>query len=170
MSDVAGSPDGSGDADRAGPADRAGAARPPGGAGSGCCGVDHGCVFAKALLARVASCELADRHSQGEAVALHCRSPVARINCGTLAALLHERARFALRLPPPGRPMIHQHAIRLQCGGLVALREQLGDGEVDVHRLVGRVHERHGSLTDLPWQALVLSVVAWQPLRRRARR
>lgn len=136
----------------------------------GCCGVDHGCVFAKALLARVAGCELADRQSQGEAVALNCRSPVARMNCGTLAALLHERARFALRLPPPGRPMIHLHAMRLQCGGLVALREQLGGGELDVHHLVGLAHERHGSLTELPWQDLVRRVVDWQPVRRRAPR
>ena len=44
---------------------------------------------------------------------LECTSPVARINCGTLAALLHERARFALRLPAPGRPLMHVQSLRL---------------------------------------------------------
>ena len=134
---------------------------------SGCCGVDHGCVFAKALLARRASCDLAERRHEGEAVSLGCRSPVARMNCGTLAALLHERARFALHLPPPGRPMIHQHALRLQCGGLLALREVLSSAEDDVHRLVADAQERHGSLAELPWAPLVASLVAWQLPRRR---
>ena len=38
----------------------------------------------------------------------------------------------------------------------------------DVHRLVGQAHERHGSLAELPWPAIVEAVLAWQPRRRRA--
>lgn len=136
--------------------------------GNGCCHVAHGCVFAKALLAREAECECAGRASVGEATQLDCRSPVAHANCETLAALLHERARFALRLPPPGRPMMHAQALRLQCGGLQALHAHLQGPARDVHRMVGAAHERHGSLADLPWAALTAAIVAWQPRRRRA--
>jgi hypothetical protein len=57
-------------------------------------------------------------------------------------------------------------ALRLQCGGLVALQQVLGAPERDVHRMVGTAHERHGSLTDLPWAALVAALAAWQPPRR----
>lgn len=98
-----------------------------------CCGPTHGCVFAKAVLARAASCPLAQRRSVGERELLECRSPVARTNCDTLAALMRERARFALRLPAPSEPLMHAQAMRLQCGGLAGLQQVLTttDGQTD---------------------------------------
>jgi hypothetical protein len=126
------------------------------------------CVFAKALLSRASRCELASRRAQGEQEVLECTSPVARINCGTLAALMHERSRFVLRLPGPGRPLMHQQAMRLQCGGLAALRETLDVTECDVHRLVATAHERHTSLMQLPWEPLVALIAAWTPRKRAA--
>jgi hypothetical protein len=140
---------------------------------AGCCSPVHGCVFAKALLARAASCECAGRRQSGEATVVDCRSPVARHNCATLVALLAERGRFALRLPPASRPMLHAQAMRLQCGGVAALREHLrGPGAqeepqaTDVHRLVLAAQERHRSLADLPWAELVPRMQAWAPRRR----
>lgn len=134
-----------------------------------CCGSAAACVFAKALLARTAACELAQRSSLGEQELIVCGSPMARVDCATVAALLHERARFALRLPAPGRPLMHVHALRLQCGGLAALTEVMG-GHADVHRLVAAAHERRGGLADLPWDRIVPAVAGWQPRRRTARR
>jgi len=137
------------------------------GAGPTCCGGGgQTCVFAKALLARSASCELAERHAMAERVVLHCVSPVSRMNCATLAALLHERARFALKLPPTSKPLMHAQALRLQCGGLLALQGVLGCLDGDVHRLVMRAHQDHGSLAELPWTTLVAALAAWQPRRR----
>jgi len=132
-----------------------------------CCESTSACVFAKAILARAACCELAERHAVAERDLLECPSPTARINCTTLAALLHERARFALRLPPPGRVMVHAQALRLQCGGLLGLQQALGAAAPDVHRLVGAAHERCGSLTELPWASIVQALVAWQARRPR---
>jgi hypothetical protein len=144
---------------------------------SGCCGVVHGCVFAKALLAHAARCECAGRRQSGEATVIDCHSPVAHHNCETLFALLAERGRFALRLPPASRPMLHAQAMRLQCGGVAALREHLRGAEneqaaedADVHRLVQAAHERHRSLADLPWAELVPRMQAWTPRRRGAQR
>jgi hypothetical protein len=130
------------------------------------CDSDAACVFAKALLARAATCTLASRRDVAERSLLECPSPVARTNCGTLAALLHERARFALRLPLPGRPLTHMQALRLQCGGLQALQQQLDATGTDVHSMVGLSHSHFGSLTDLPWATLVPALVAWQPRKR----
>jgi hypothetical protein len=135
-------------------------------ADSGCCERGEACVFAKALLARAAGCELARRTCVGEAEVLACGSPVARINCATLAALLHERARFALHLPPPGRPLMHVQALRLQCGGLTALRQALALPDPDVHRLVNEAQHRYGSLADLPWADVVPVLAGWKPPRR----
>ena len=81
---------------------------------SPCCESNCGCVFAKALLSRSAVCELSQRRALAEREIVECTSPVARMNCTTLAALLHERARFALRLPRPGQPLMHALALRLQ--------------------------------------------------------
>jgi hypothetical protein len=132
---------------------------------AGCCDSERACVFAKALLARSASCALSERVPLGERELLQCASPVARINCDTLAALLHERSRFALRLPV-GRPLMHVQALRLQCGGIAALKACLQAPDADVHALVQQAHERHGSLLELPWDDLVAVMSAWQPRRR----
>ncbi len=133
-----------------------------------CCHGATACVFTKALLARAAGCELATRQALGETDAVTCGSPVAHANCSTLSALMRERAGFALRLPRPPSPLMHGKALQLQCGGLIALQRTLEAPEPDVHRMVGLAHERHGSLLDLPWQALVDAIVAWQPRRRHA--
>jgi len=137
---------------------------PPPGA---CCESGSACIFTKALLARAAVCELAQRRAVAERELIECPSPVARTNCGTLSALLHERARFALRLPGPGRPLIHAQALRLQCGGLQGMQQALAAPVTDVHRMVGLAHERHGSLTDLPWASIVHVVAQWQHRPRR---
>lgn len=131
-----------------------------------CCGPAERCVFAKALLSRSVACERSARRAEGEQVHVVCTSPVARTNCGTLAALLHERSRFALRLPAPGHPLLHAQALRLQCGGLAALQGLLDGAERDVHRSVTLAQQRYGSLTELPWSALVTALATWQPPRR----
>lgn len=135
-----------------------------------CCAGPTACVFTKAVLAREAGCELARRQAVGERDLVACASPVAHTNCTTLAALLRERATFALRLPPHGAPLVHAKALQLQCGGLRGLQRAL-DGETaappDVHRLVGLAHERWGSLMDAPWGEIVPTLAAWQPRRRR---
>jgi hypothetical protein len=130
-----------------------------------CCESGQACVFSKALLARAASCELSRRVCLAERELLECGSSPARLSCEALAKLLHERARFALRLPPPSRPLMHVHALRLQCGGLAALRSSLNAQEKDVHGLVSAALEQHGSLADLPWDEMVRALVAWQPPR-----
>ena len=136
------------------------------GASPSCCHGASACVFTKALLAQAARCELAVRQSVGEADVLSCSSPVAHTNCSTLAALMRERASFALRLPRPPAPLVHAKALQLQCGGLTALQGLLDAPSPEVHGLVGLAHERHGSLMDLPWQLIVEAMAAWQPRRR----
>lgn len=125
------------------------------------------CVFSRALLARTAVCERAARRTLGERDLIECTSPVARTNCGTLAALLQERARFALRLPAPGQPIVHAQVLKLHCGGLAGLQQALAAPQADVHRMVGQAHARYGSMTELPWDEIVRTIRNWQAHRPR---
>lgn len=148
--------------------------------GPACCGGGEpaaACVFGKALLAQAAGCRHARRHAAGEALATMCATAAARADCAALATLLHERARFALKLPAAGRPLMHAQAMRLQCGGIAALRQLLAStadsataadapAGGDVHALVASAAQRFGGLDGLPWTPLVGAVAAWQPRRR----
>lgn len=133
------------------------------------------CIFARAVLARAVTCELARRGSIGERETVGCRVPQAHAGCAALAALMRERARFALRLPAPDRPLRHAQAMRIECGGLQGLARALGaepaeGGEAplaDVHALVGLAQQRHGSLADLAWDGIVGAMRTWAPRRRR---
>lgn len=134
---------------------------------AGCADTDHGCVFSRALLARTAACECAQRRSLGEREVLECGVPVARTNCLLLMDLLRERARFALKLPVGAAPLVHAQVLRLQCGGLDGLRQALAADQHDVHRLVALAQARHGSLTEIPWETIVQVLRDWAPRRRR---
>lgn len=123
------------------------------------------CVFEKALAAGCTRCATSVRRAIAERESIGCASPTARSDCATLAALLRERATFALRLPPAG-PLPHAAAMRLACGGLAALRACAGSEESDVHRVVASAQARFGSLADLPWPQVVAGVLAWQGRRR----
>ena len=41
------------------------------------------------------------------------------------------------------------------------------EADADVHRMVRQAQQEHGSLAELPWDALVRALAAWQPPRRR---
>ena len=131
-----------------------------------CCDSQRACVFAKALLSQQAHCGMVRRLALAERELLECSCPAARADCASLAALLRERARFALRLPPQCRPLMHQQALRLQCGGLHALQQVLDGEGRDVRGLLELAQSRHGSLGELSWAPLVEALARWQPPRR----
>jgi|JI9StandDraft_2_1071091.scaffolds.fasta_scaffold24023_3 hypothetical protein len=133
---------------------------------SSCCGPADRCVFHKAMLARTMACAASARQVHGEQTQVVCTAPASRHNCDLLLGMLRERARFALRLGSPAHPLLHAQALRLQCGGLAALRSVVPDGDDDVQALVALARQRHGSLSDLPWPALVACTAAWAPPRR----
>lgn len=124
------------------------------------------CVFEKALAAQCANCALAVRHALAEREAITCGSPVARTNCETLHALLRERCAFALKLAPSDERLPHAVAMKLACGGLHGIANCVHCTPEDVHSLVQAAQERFGSLLDVPWPAIVLSVAKWEGRRR----
>lgn len=134
-----------------------------------CVRPDDACIFEKALMARAAGCARVRRQPIGEREVMLCSHPPARFNCETLLALMRERSTFVLRLPPPGRPLLHAQALRLQCGGLSALATLAAGGPAgreDVAALANGLHQAGGDFTQLPWERLVSEMAAWQPRRR----
>lgn len=126
------------------------------------------CVFAKALQAQCAVCELARRDSIGETESVACASPLARSACGTLYGLLREKSAFALGLKATQRVLRHGQVMKIQCGGLLGLKQVIEPAAhaPDVHRLVRTAAERYGSLDALPFSVIVQGVAAWRRNRR----
>lgn len=127
------------------------------------------CAFARAILAGQAGCALGRRQSRGESESVACASPVAHFNCALLLDLLRERGTFALRLPPPARPLVHAQSMRLQCGGALAIAQALGrDRPDDLHDMVAQAHVRWGGLADIPFAQVVAAMAGWRARRRAA--
>jgi hypothetical protein len=126
------------------------------------------CVFENALLSGCAVCELSASHALAERQVISCTSPVARVDCGQLAALLREKSAFALRLTSTQRILPHAMIMKIQCGGLQGLQLALDakTGIADVRRLVLKGREQFGELATLPFSEIVKGVAAFQ-LRKR---
>lgn len=126
------------------------------------------CIFEKALLSASAVCELSAARALAERETIACTSPVARVDCGQLAALLREKSAFALRLTDTQGILPHAMLMRIQCGGLQGLRQLLDPAAPvpQVRPLVLMARERYGELAALPFSEVVKGVAAFQ-LRRR---
>jgi hypothetical protein len=126
------------------------------------------CVFENALLSGCAVCELSASHALAERQIIACTSPVARVDCGQLAALLREKSAFALRLTSTQRILPHAMMMKIQCGGLQGMQQVLDPAaaQPDVRRMVLKGRERYGELARLPFSDIVQGVAAFR-LRRR---
>jgi hypothetical protein len=127
------------------------------------------CVFEKALLAGAAVCECSASHALAERQLIACTSPVARVDCGQLSALLREKSAFALRLTSTQRILPHAMVMKIQCGGLQGLQQVLDPGapQPSVRDLVLKGRARYGELAALPFSEIVQGVAAFQLRRRR---
>jgi hypothetical protein len=117
------------------------------------------CVFAVALKQRCAVCSLA----QQDAEQLLCTQPLARAACAALHGSLRDKSRFVLglRADPRSTRATAGDELRLQCGGLVGLRNVLDQSamSVDVQRLLERLQERN--VDHVPWEPVLRTIGEW---------
>lgn len=146
------------------------------------------CAFEKAMLAGACACSLAARCNIAEREAVACNSALAREECAVLCALLRQKSAFALKLTHVEGPLPHVKQMKVECGGLRGMQQaaapaadvpasvvpqelsrQAGSrpSVADVHLLVRACAEKFGGLANLPYSAIVQSVVAYQIRRRR---
>jgi hypothetical protein len=152
----------------------------------------HACPFERALLARCAACGLARSVLLAEREAIGCQSQAASERCRAYHDELRTASRFALRADASA-PWPFSKEIRLQCGGLIGLRQALddaggnadgeGDGGEDsaagsaepdapvddADALLQRALQRWGSLEALPYSRVIRAVIRHQPRRRAPR-
>lgn len=127
------------------------------------------CVFEKALLCQAAACVMSRRISLAEREVVACGDPLARAACNQLLTLLRGNSAFALKLKDTQRILPHAMTMKIQCGGLVGLRDLL-DPEAhapDVFKLVRLAQAEYGALDDLPFSRIVQGVAHWQIRKRR---
>lgn len=127
------------------------------------------CIFEKALLCQAAVCEAAQRVSLAEREMVACREPLARAACGQLLTLLRANSAFALKVKDTQRILPHALTMKIQCGGLVGLRDLLDpDAHApDVLRLIRLAQAEFGAFDKLPFSRIVQGVAHWQIRKRR---
>jgi hypothetical protein len=127
------------------------------------------CVFERALLCQAAVCEAAQRVSLAERELVACREPLARAACGQLLALLRANSAFALKVKDTQRILPHAMTMKIQCGGLVGLRDLLDPAAhaPDVLSLVRLARAEYETFDKLPFSRIVQGVVHWQVRKRR---
>lgn len=126
------------------------------------------CVFERALLIQAAVCEAAQRLSLAEREVVACRAPLVRAACGQLLTLLRANSAFALKVKDAQRVLPHAMMMKVQCGGLIGLRDLL-DPEAaapDVLQLVRLAQAEYGGFDALPFSRIVQGVAHWQGRKR----
>lgn len=127
------------------------------------------CPFERALLSRCVGCFKANRLLLAEREAISCTEQGAADLCQTLYQSLHHNARFALHLDPH-QPWPFGKEIRAQCGGILGLKEVLGDTAAlaDVAHLLNKGVDRFGGIDRFPYSEIMRAVVHYEPRKRRS--
>ncbi|MBX3614531.1 MAG: hypothetical protein KF786_13260 [Burkholderiaceae bacterium] len=139
----------------------------------------HACPFERALLARCAACGLARSVLLAEREAIGCQSQAASERCHAYHDALRTASRFALRADASA-PWPFSKEIRLQCGGLIGLRQALDEADGagsadpaapvdDADAVLQRALQRWGGLEALPYSRVIRAVIRHEPRRRAPR-
>ncbi len=92
------------------------------------------CPFEKAILSVRCTCELSTRRVVAERMNAGCRDVAAARQCRTLLALLHERARFAVKADGPVESLPFGKKMKLMVGGLTGLQAAISPAAPATHR------------------------------------
>jgi hypothetical protein len=117
------------------------------------------CCFADALDARVAGCSKALKSARQYRRIVYCSSEEAHGRCAAWLDHVRRHSQFTLgtRRTPSALP--RRVAVKLQGGGLLAIRDLLdgaaGDRIRDVSGLLRRALTRYGSLDEVPMETIV---------------
>ncbi|NIP71989.1 MAG: hypothetical protein GWO16_02670 [Gammaproteobacteria bacterium] len=133
------------------------------------------CVFEKALLTRRFGCQKLTTTNIGEREAVGCSDGSAQQQCRRLLEHMRRNAAFVLKRTGMPGPFPHAHEIRVQCGGLLGLKQLIcgeseSDSLADIHALVRRTAAEYEDLDALPYRTLVRSIARYQGRRPRRRR
>jgi hypothetical protein len=133
------------------------------------------CPFEKAILSRRFGCEKCQKLNIAEREAAACMSPAAQGACLSLLDVLRQNALFALRLTSIAGSLPHGKEMKVQCGGMLGLRNALfpelaSELRVDnIYPLVMAAGARQGGFEALPFQEIVKSIASFEARPRSGR-
>ncbi len=130
--------------------------------------IDYPCPFERALLKGCIGCHLARKRLLAERELMTCTEAKASARCRHFLDAVHHNARFALHIEA-GQPWPFGKEIRAQCGGVLGLIDALETPETDVAALLDIALADDKPLEDLPWSAIMRSVVHYEPRPRNSK-
>lgn len=127
------------------------------------------CAFGKVILSRHCACSNVNKRYAAEREMVACNVDAEREQCGALLDLLRQNSAFALKLTHVTPPLPHGPEMRVQCGGLQGLQQEMdGSAEVvDISALIAAARSKYGSLENLPYSKIVQSVVSCEVRKKR---
>jgi hypothetical protein len=128
------------------------------------------CVFAKAILTRCCRCERAQRLYIAEREAVACKSPGAHQQCAEILQAFRRKALFALRLTHLDEKLPHGKEIKVQCGGVLGLRNALNpdnEEQPDIHTTLARGMHVYGEIDAFPYTEIVKQITTYQARKGR---
>jgi len=129
------------------------------------------CPFEKTILSSRFGCECGERYCIAEREGIGCGQLQAHARCRELNTVLHEGARFALKLRGDMGQLPHGKEMKVLYGGLLGLQRLLqpeSEQVTNIFALVEQLLARYESLEQIPLTEVMPSVVAYE--HRRSRR
>jgi hypothetical protein len=124
------------------------------------------CPFQAAIFSRTAACRLAERVQLAERQAVNCSDEVAQARCLRVLELIRSNANFALGRKHASALLPFGQAVKIQAGGLLGLRDVLGDGSAevvaDVDEMLAALAARFGDFELLPFDLVVRRIAHYR--------
>lgn len=129
------------------------------------------CVFERGMLRRCLGCDHGIRRNIAEREAVGCRDKTAQQLCGAFKQQLKQASAFVLKLTHPDDPLPHAKELKLQCGGLKGLQQLAAGAPAEtvenVYGLLAGSIKRYGSIEELPYQEMIVSIREYEARPRR---
>ncbi len=131
------------------------------------------CPFDRAILRGTCTCTRAQSYHVAERHGVGCTHEDAQARCLDFEHLLHERARFALKLRGPR--VTAAQALRIQHGGVLGLQQIVRSGAdprfvFDIYGLLDQALATFNHLDQLPFAEIVHTITAWDPRPTRSKK
>jgi len=134
---------------------------------------EYKCAFSNPLIGGQFGCENAEQVARRGGPDVACRSEGAHAQCERLFQRMKQTALPVFGVEDDLLSMPHSVLVKIQCGGLLGLQRLLGAVGADatevknIHALVGRAVQAHGSLEAIPYPAFVEDMTSFKLKRRR---
>jgi hypothetical protein len=125
---------------------------------------DLPCTFAKAIFRGCCRCDYSHKLLLAEREIIACKSRNAQRRCEEVIPLLRSRAMFALKLTQIEGKLPHGKEVKVQCGALLSLRQQMENLEVlpakvdDIDILLTQAIKQYHTIESFPYSQMMTAI------------